>query len=256
MCAKPVQAGPRTSYCSARCRSMWSYTTRKQAGRTWDDIVKQLSKEQRSCEVCGTPFAYHPKQAVRFCSRRCTAESRIIWGRSEVVPWAACLVCRGWFVARRRRACSVPSCQQALRRRWYQGAALQRPEVYRPQRRAAFRFPCLECGDAVDAAARVGDKRRVFCGQRCCRRWHKRLRKVRLRGAYVEPVGLREIAERDEWRCHICRRKVRPSMASLDHLVPLARGGSHTRANVALAHWMCNTKRGCDRLPAQLRLVG
>jgi 5-methylcytosine-specific restriction endonuclease McrA len=44
--------------------------------------------------------------------------------------------------------------------------------------------------------------------------------------------------------------------ASMDHLVPLSKGGDHSWANVALAHRSCNSKRGAGRLSAQLRLVG
>jgi 5-methylcytosine-specific restriction endonuclease McrA len=42
--------------------------------------------------------------------------------------------------------------------------------------------------------------------------------------------------------------------ATVDHLVPLADGGQHTRANVALAHNRCNWERA-DKGTAQLRLV-
>jgi 5-methylcytosine-specific restriction endonuclease McrA len=41
----------------------------------------------------------------------------------------------------------------------------------------------------------------------------------------------------------------------VDHLVPIAAGGSHTWDNVAVAHWDCNQSRGHTG-PAQLRLVG
>jgi 5-methylcytosine-specific restriction endonuclease McrA len=73
---------------------------------------------------------------------------------------------------------------------------------------------------------------------------------------------MREIAERDGWRCHLCGRRVpdRPYRASpndptLDHLVPVSAGGDHTRANVALAHNRCNYERRADG-PAQMRLFG
>lgn len=79
--------------------------------------------------------------------------------------------------------------------------------------------------------------------------------------AVVESFTLREIAERDGWRCHLCNRKVpdrpfrsRPLDATIDHLVPVSAGGDHTRANVALAHFACNWKRA-DVGPAQLRLL-
>ena len=73
---------------------------------------------------------------------------------------------------------------------------------------------------------------------------------------------LRDIAERDRWRCHICKRKVRDVAYSgkrtdptIDHLIPVSEGGTHTRENVALAHMGCNSAR-CTSGPAQMLLVG
>lgn len=79
-----------------------------------------------------------------------------------------------------------------------------------------------------------------------------------------EPYTLAEIAERDAFRCGLCRRKVRMDLAgrhprspSIDHVVPLSLGGDDTRANVQLAHLGCNVKKGNRVLTAeQLRLVG
>ena len=71
-----------------------------------------------------------------------------------------------------------------------------------------------------------------------------------------DAITLRKLAERDNWRCHICGKRVSEKRWSMDHLVPLSKGGPHTFANVALAHLKCNQRRGVDRLPAQLRLIG
>lgn len=64
-----------------------------------------------------------------------------------------------------------------------------------------------------------------------------------------------DIWERDGGRCHICGKKCDPKDWHLDHLVPLSRGGDHTRRNVAVAHPFCNISRS-NRGPAQLRLLG
>lgn len=60
-------------------------------------------------------------------------------------------------------------------------------------------------------------------------------------------IGLFELAERDGWVCGICAhgvdRAARPrtaGSASMDHIIPLARGGLHTEDNLQLAHYLCN----------------
>lgn len=71
-----------------------------------------------------------------------------------------------------------------------------------------------------------------------------------------------EIFDRDGWRCGICSKRIDPTFAypdqrsvSLDHVVPLARGGSHTKANVQAAHLQCNLRKHCGGTD-QLRLIG
>lgn len=43
--------------------------------------------------------------------------------------------------------------------------------------------------------------------------------------------------------CHYCRRKVAPEELTMDHIVPLARGGRSTRGNVAPACKTCNSRK-------------
>lgn len=62
------------------------------------------------------------------------------------------------------------------------------------------------------------------------------------------------VFERDEWICHICKSLIDRHLrgdswwrATVDHVIPLSKGGTHTYDNVAAAHWVCNMKKG-DRL--------
>lgn len=63
------------------------------------------------------------------------------------------------------------------------------------------------------------------------------------------------LAARDGWRCWVCEGEVdpaaptgSPSSASIDHVVPRARGGVTEPDNLRLAHRRCNAGRG-SRLP-------
>ena len=76
------------------------------------------------------------------------------------------------------------------------------------------------------------------------------------RGAQVsERINRRVVWEREGGRCHICDKHVPYKRATLDHLIPLSKGGDHTYLNVRIAHGPCNSRRGAGRLPAQLLLV-
>jgi 5-methylcytosine-specific restriction endonuclease McrA len=79
-------------------------------------------------------------------------------------------------------------------------------------------------------------------------------RRARKRGNGWEPVDVLAVFDRDGWRCHLCGRKVKPTEASIDHLIPIADGGPHSYANVATAHLSCNIRRG-RRGAVQLRLA-
>ena len=59
-----------------------------------------------------------------------------------------------------------------------------------------------------------------------------------------------DVFERDDWLCGLCGEPVDkdlawpdPTSASLDHIIPLSRGGAHTLDNVQLAHLVCNIRK-------------
>jgi 5-methylcytosine-specific restriction endonuclease McrA len=87
-------------------------------------------------------------------------------------------------------------------------------------------------------------------------------RRAAKRAVPCEDFTDREIYDRDGWRCGICGEGIdaalrwpEPFSVSLDHIVPLARGGSHTRDNVQAAHLRCNMRKHAalpaGRLPDQ-----
>lgn len=78
-----------------------------------------------------------------------------------------------------------------------------------------------------------------------------------------ESYTLSEIAARDKYVCQLCRRRVamkqrapHPKSPALDHVIPLSRGGTDTRANIQLAHAACNWSKGNRGGGEQLALIG
>lgn len=70
------------------------------------------------------------------------------------------------------------------------------------------------------------------------------------RGVQLEDFYFSEIFRRDKWICKICdtpvdRTKTFPHhlSPSIDHIIPLCKGGPHRRFNVQCAHWICNIRK-------------
>ena len=68
-------------------------------------------------------------------------------------------------------------------------------------------------------------------------------RRARLLDAFVEDVLLDAIILRDQGLCGICSDPIMGPL-ELDHIVPLAAGGTHEPDNVQLAHRSCNRRKG------------
>lgn len=118
-----------------------------------------------------------------------------------------------------------------------------------PQTRCFIQGKCPECGNSFTHKAHPRAK--GFCSRRCQQKVKQRRRKARKRGVGSKTLTFHTVAERDGFRCGLCGEPVDMSLSvphlrapTLDHIVPLARGGSHSLENVHLAHFLCNSIKG------------
>jgi 5-methylcytosine-specific restriction protein A len=65
-----------------------------------------------------------------------------------------------------------------------------------------------------------------------------------------ERYKARQLRESQWWKrrcakgvCHYCGQKTPPAQLTMDHIVPIARGGKSTKGNVVPACKTCNTKK-------------
>jgi 5-methylcytosine-specific restriction endonuclease McrA len=106
---------------------------------------------------------------------------------------------------------------------------------------AVYRHELYVTRQQVDNAAKVAAYRAANPGK------HPEIqnrRRARYLGQFVAPVDHTAIRARDQGRCGICGLAVPVDQESLDHIVPLALGGTHEPANVQLAHRVCNSRKG------------
>ncbi len=74
-----------------------------------------------------------------------------------------------------------------------------------------------------------------------------------------EKAKARELRASQWWKrkcakgvCHYCGRQVPPGELTMDHIVPIARGGKSTRGNVVPCCKDCNSRKK-DQLPMEWR---
>lgn len=69
-------------------------------------------------------------------------------------------------------------------------------------------------------------------------------RRARVVGTRSEPVDYTQILRDSGGLCGICRKALDLLGTEFDHIIPLARGGTHTTANIQVAHAYCNRAKG------------
>lgn len=217
---------------------------------------------RRRCSGCDfelmvpRPNSYHRRKPWLCLECRDRRAVRPKPSGESVVPWAACVFCRSWFVARRgRRRCPRTECRWSI-------------EVRRNPALVPAGTPktvgCGRCGVSVTVLAGPGSG-----NPRCdtcrleARRAARRTRKAKRRGVMRVAYEPRTVFERDGWRCGLCGKPVcrsaqvpHPLAPTIDHIVPVARGGHDVPENVQCAHFECNWRKGDRGGNEQLLLLG
>ncbi|WP_406325181.1 HNH endonuclease [Streptomyces niveus] len=175
-------------------------------------------------------------------------------GRDAVVTKAAAKYCSHacWYEAKHAMHAQVELASKPI----LAAPRLATVLALKPLRRRWFSASCPMCATWFF----TDNPRDQNCSPRCGRRAAKDKRRALEREAYVAPVNRTQVYERDHWTCQLCRKPVmrdevvpHPQAPTLDHTIPLARGGTHEPANVQLAHYLCNSiKSDGVRINAQL----
>lgn len=210
------------------------------------------------CKMCGEIFKPKKRDRQTFCSRDCCFQYRhkISEKRKDdekINRTILCKSCDKWFPAwRKQKYCSKECAYKVILQRAKEDSKKNGTANWKPSS-----HECKYCHR--EFIPKYGDKHRLFCSEKCSRKVaradDKTNRRSRKLNAFVKRVYKIKIYERDEWMCKLCGEPVDPRIeypnllsASLDHIVPLANGGTHEPNNVQLAHFICNSRKG-NRLP-------
>jgi len=109
---------------------------------------------------------------------------------------------------------------------------------------------CAYCG--------IPTNRRKFCSDRCNNKYQKDKRRTRLKQVSFEPVNDEEVFNHHNYQCHYCSVDLvypyehgNTNSATIDHVIPLSKGGKHERGNLVAACLSCNSSKS-NKLPKVL----
>lgn len=211
-----------------------------------------LRSVENVCEHCEASFTSPRAHNRKFCSSRCgslwyTARSIRISAEKRSRTIKTCPICDRQFSPEKdlkQKYCSKKCLRVATRDT--SSKSCSELDCIRPVRARGLcsmhykRFMRAN-GAAWESDSEWSDRRRS--------NYHKRRAlKRKLPADDIRPL---DVFERDGWVCGICAAPVDRDLqwpdelsASLDHVVPLSRGGHHVLSNVQLAHLGCNVRKG------------
>ncbi len=190
--------------------------------------TRRRTPARRPCRNCGTAFALDPKNSRQaYCSTICVGEaSRRSWPSSRVHT-ARCEECGEAFTARRRNKKMHAECYKARQARRYYDNPKYRNDII--ARGHASRADKLGLGNTRITLAYLIERDRGLC----------RIPMCVFRSRRVAALGTKG-----------------PRRPSMDHIVPLSRGGMHELSNVQLGHDRCNRVKNNRGGGDQLRFIG
>jgi len=227
-----------------------------QRGATDDPVVHKVCKECGSGIDATNLHGPRPKYCSMECAKKATAITRnpekyeALKAKKRAATAAkepltvACVTCEKSFVARSatRKFCSSKCSNKHL-------------DIHNPIRCAESDCDRGARGKGLCAmhwrrkARAEGRELPDPWSERRKANYHKR--RAQKLGTQVEDLRPIDIYERDIWLCGLCVTPVDPDSAwpdpmspSLDHILPLSKGGTHTYENVQLAHLTCNVSKG------------
>lgn len=256
-CRKSFQPrGPRHKYCSPQCAR--------------NGLRTNFSHNNKAkCCGCGKTFCPRGADRSKYCSMDCYWSNHgqawqlaISNGQHKcLTSWMSCVVCHAQFVSRNKNARTCqPQCLLAYNR--------LRNRLNERKSKAKL---CVICG-----RLRTNEYHSKWCSESCRREYRKRQkiaanllrkqtrrrREAIKRGVRHERYNASDIYSRDNWMCGLCgkpiwkRAKVpHAKAATIDHIVPLSRGGDDVRSNVQAAHFICNSTKN-NKMIGQLRMIG
>lgn len=231
----------RLSYCSDLC------------------AAKSMRKPLEKCIRCEKEFKQTTNRNIEFCIE-CYADilkeekhkrdelKRLEWEKHHIKK---CVTCNETFEA-------------------FTSDSLYCSDECRPYKQKVEEFPkeCSTCGDIFLTNHNINK----FCSNKCRRKAENRkkeirkdirMKKAKANGHFDSDITLEKLIKRDGMDCYICHKDcawddhtitsdghflIGKTYPTIEHVIAISNGGTHSWDNVKVACYECNTKKGTKLL--------
>jgi len=189
--------------------------------------------QEQGCKQCSKIFRPIANDRITFCSRECAFKYK-----AERKNKYSCVDC-GKEISRKAIRCVT--CNGLYKRK-------PKPTV------EVKEYECKNCGEVFKSNT---TRSKTYCCIKCSKQYAFRTievnksPKLKENGLVDYTITLPRLYKRDQGACGICGRQVdmskhynSASYGSIDHIIPVTKGGQHQWDNVQLAHRQCNSEKG------------
>ena len=191
--------------------------------------ANQAVKRFTICQYCGRTFKEKRDIQNVFCSKSCAGKAR------------------KWFTFQEENKDENEEHKKALLAEYKERLKDLESLMYRIEHEKV----CRVCGQEFLADS----KSAVYCSRECARKGDnaRRDKRIRRNGKADLSINLTRLYMRDGGVCALCGKHIdfdcdpqSNEYPSIDHIIPIARGGLHVWDNVQLACRGCNTAKGAN----------
>lgn len=263
----PNKNGAKYKYCSEECSKEERRKRKRERWRKQNpDWNKKIIKK---CEWCGDDYSVPKRNAhqARFCSDKCnnTWWSRVVYGHKPIEERNA---------ERRERRLKRQAKLEKERAIRTLRSSLIRVIKHKEEQERIKRLTreCEECGTMFyDPHPHT-----LTCSSECSRKRSNRLsryyerKRINKYNLVDKDISLKRLYKRDKGICYLCGEPcdyndkiitdeghyiVGETYPSIDHVIPISKGGKHSWNNVKLAHHRCNTLKSDSLIDSEKALV-
>jgi hypothetical protein len=240
---EPNPRGRKRLYCSDPCRPY--YKPPKRAGLS-------------NCQVCGKQLADVGKagRPKRNCSKKCRDTHRAETLKAKRRSVKACLVCKTEFTTGKKdqRFCSTRCRRTHQADRNKEKHKLEMREKYPDGIRTE---PCGWCGEprTFDIRQSTPTAYHPDCTKEAQAARYRIKTVKRQKVKNPNRISHEQVVREYGDKCHICLEPINLELPrthrlglTVDHVIPLSKGGKDEMDNLRPAHWICNILKS-DKMP-------